>query len=106
MCPCTIPVCLSSVNRGESFRPKFDKIGGLRALANVPFVALTATASDTTYTAIVRSLHTALIANSLNRANIYLSVSPIKSVAVSRDNNMLYLFGHIMKLQPSEYFIL
>ena len=68
------PVCLSSVYRGESFRPKFDKIGGL---ANVPFVALTATASDTTYTAIVRSLHTALIANSLNRANIYLSVSPI-----------------------------
>lgn len=72
--------------RGREFRPQFEKIGALRAVASVPFMALTATASGSTYSAIVRSLHMdnpVLVSYSLNRANIYLSVSPIENTSVS-----------------------
>ena len=67
--------------RGREFRPQFEKIGALRAVASVPFMALTAT-----YLAIVESLHIdnpVLVSNSLNRANIFLSVSPIENMSIS-----------------------
>lgn len=73
--------------RGREFRPQFDRIGALRAVASVPFMALTATASDSTYSAIVDSLHLdnpVLVSSSLNRVNIFLSVSPIENMSVSK----------------------
>ena len=71
--------------RGREFRPQFEKIGALKAVVSVPFMALTATAFDSTYLAIVESLHIdnpVLVSNSLNRVNIFLSVSPIENMSV------------------------
>ena len=56
--------------RGDEFRQMFDKLGSLR---HIPFMALTATASDTTATAIIKSLHLdqpVMISRSLNRHNL------------------------------------
>ena len=70
---CTL-ISLVCLTRGREFRPQFEKIGALRAVASVPFMALTATASGSTYSAIVRSLHMdnpVLVSYSLSRANIF-----------------------------------
>ena len=78
-------VSIFVLNRGESFRPAFEKLGGLRALTNVPFMALTATASAETQDVIVKSLHLVnpvVVAQSLDRPNIYMSVGPIKALTV------------------------
>lgn len=72
--------------RGKDFRTSFDKIGGLRALTDVPFMALTASAPSDVRDAIVSSLHLkdpVLISCDLDRPNIYMSVNPIKSLNVS-----------------------
>lgn len=64
----------------------FMKLGGLRALTNVPFMALTATASKETQTAICDSLHLnnpVVISQTVDRPNIYLSASPIRNISVS-----------------------
>ena len=75
--------------RGDEFRPMFDKLGSLRGHTRVPFMALTATASDTTATAIIKYLHLdqpVMISRSLNRHNLYFSVSPVKSLEVSTEH--------------------
>ena len=74
------------VTLGDENFDQFEKIGALKAVASVLFMALTATAFDSTYSAIVESLHMdnpVLVSNSLNRANIFLSVSPIENMSVS-----------------------
>ena len=72
--------------RGKDFRTAFSKIGGLRAVTSVPFMALTATASSTTQKLISQSLHLenpVVVSCSLNRPNIYFSASSMKGYNVS-----------------------
>lgn len=60
--------------RGRDFRTAFDKLGGLRALTDAPFMALTASAPTNVQSAIVKSLHLKgpiVISYSLDRPNIY-----------------------------------
>ena len=69
--------------RGKAFRPAFAKIGGLRALAQAPFMALTATASPETQEVIMKSLHLVrpvVVSQRLDRPNIHLSAGPIKTM--------------------------
>ena len=77
-----LPLC---VHRGHDFRTAFDKLGGLRALTDAPFMALTASAPANTQSKIIESLHLKdpIVSQSLDKANIYLSASPIRSVNVS-----------------------
>ena len=72
--------------RGRDFRTAFDKLGGLRALTDAPFMALTASAPADVQSKIIESLHLkepVIVSNSLDRSNIFLSACPIKSVKVS-----------------------
>ena len=78
-------ISLSPELRGDEFRPMF---GSLRAHTRVPFMALTAMASDTTATAIIKSLHLdqpVIISRSLDRHNLYFSLGPVKSLKVSTE---------------------
>ena len=71
---------------GEQFRTAFGSIGGLRALSCAPIMALTATASSETQSAILTSLsmnEAVAVSQPLNRANIFFSASGIKSLRVS-----------------------
>lgn len=73
-----------SICRGHAFRTSFSKIGSLRALTQAPFMALTATASGATQSAITEALklvEPAVVSLSLNRHNIFLSVSTIRSMS-------------------------
>ena len=73
--------------RRTDFRPSFDKLGSLRAIIKSPFMALTATASQSTYDSIIESLHLdhpVTVSRSLNRPNIFFSVSQLKSLKVSK----------------------
>ena len=72
--------------RALYLRTAFSKIGGLRAVTSVPFMALTATASSTTQKLISQSLHLEIpvvVSCSLNRPNIYFSASSMKGYNVS-----------------------
>ena len=72
--------------RGIKFRRAFSRIGSLRALTKAPFMALTATASSDMQAQIEKSLNLStpvIISLSLNRPNIYYSVSTIQSKNVS-----------------------
>ena len=68
--------------RGRDFRTAFDKLGGLRALTDAPVMALTASAPADVQS--FESLHFKEPVIVLDRSNIFLSASPIKSVNVSR----------------------
>ena len=75
-----------SFYRGKDFRTVFSKLGGLRALTNAPFMALTATANEEMQASIEESLNMAepvVISRSVDRPNVYYSVSTIKSIDVS-----------------------
>ena len=64
----------------------FDKLGNLRAHTKVPFMALTATASDSSAKAISESLllhEPVIVSCSLNRPNIFFSVDKILGLRVS-----------------------
>ena len=72
--------------RGRDFRTDFEKIGGLRALTSVPFMALTASAPPDVRATIIRSLHLnnpVYAEGSLDRPNIYMSANAIKGVNIS-----------------------
>ena len=72
--------------RGNNFRPSFEKIGGLRAFTNAPFMALTASASGDIQELVVSSLHLVdpiIVSKNLDRPNIFFSVSAIKDFTVS-----------------------
>ena len=89
---CSLVVCVlciqpivTSVGRGSDFRPSFSKLGGLRAHTDVPFMALTATSSESTQSTIVKLLdmkQPIIVSHNLDRPNIYFSTSPIKSLSV------------------------
>ena len=75
-----------SFYRGKDFRTAFSKLGGLRALTNAPFMALTATANEEMQASIEESLNMAepvVISRSVDRPNVYYSASTIKSIDVS-----------------------
>lgn len=75
--------------RGQDFRTAFSKLGGLRALTDVPFMALTATASSEVQSSIENSLsmeRPVVISQNLDRPNIFYSVGVIKSLDVSFQN--------------------
>ena len=72
--------------RGVDFRKAFKRIGELRALFNVPFMALMASAPPSVQSSIIHTLHLAspeIVSCCIDRPNIYLSVSPICSLRVS-----------------------
>lgn len=72
--------------RGKDFRTAFSRLGGLRALTEVPFIALTASAPIETEQFILRSLgmqEAVHVKRELDRPSIYLSVSPMKGLRVS-----------------------
>ena len=72
--------------RGSDFRTSFKKIGGLRALTGVPFMALSASAPPPVVKSIVEALHLKSpvhVFHSLDRPNIFLSYAVSKGLAVS-----------------------
>lgn len=72
--------------RGAEFRTAFMKIGGLRALTEAPVIALTASAPPSVLSVIQATLHLknpVIISHSLDRPNIFLSVSKSKGLCVS-----------------------
>ena len=79
--------------RGKDFRTSFEKIGSLRAFTDVPFMALTASAPADIEATIVNSLHLespVFIRGDVDRPNIFLSVSGIKSLSVSFGMKLVY----------------
>ena len=77
---------MCSYFRGKDFWTDFNRIGGLRALTNVPFMALTASAPDEVEATIISSLQLnspVIVHCDLDRPNIYFSVSSIKTLNVS-----------------------
>ena len=72
--------------RGSDFRTSFNSIGGLRALTDVPFMALSASAPPLVAKTIVDSLHLKSpiqICHSLDRPNIFISYAMSKGLTVS-----------------------
>lgn len=68
------------------FRPAFEKLGGLRAFTNAPFMALTASANSDVQKLIQSSLHLhypVVVSQSLDRPNVFFSVGEIKGYTVS-----------------------
>ena len=64
--------------RGADFRRAFSKLGGLRAVTNLPFMALIATAPPHVEAELISSLHMhdpVIVRQPLDRPNIYLSAS-------------------------------
>ena len=73
--------------RGSDFRTSFRSIGGLRALTDAPFIALSASAPPSVEKCIVDSLHLKSpvhVSHSLDRPNIFLSYSKSKGLTVSK----------------------
>lgn len=71
--------------RGDDFRTSFKSLGGLRALIDVPFMALTASAPPSIRSEIFSSLYLsnpAVVSQALDRKNIFISASPIKGLNV------------------------
>ena len=75
-------------NRGETFRTAFCQIGGLRALTNAPFMALTASAPPSIEAEIKSNLEMhandcVMVSLPLDRPNIYISTRKKWSFSVS-----------------------
>lgn len=91
------------MSRGSDFRTSFNSIGGLRALTDAPFMALSASAPPLVTKAIEESLHLKSpvhISHSLDRPNIFFSLSKSKGLAVSvmhvrSLSNVRYLFMYL-----------
>ena len=80
------PCVNNLIYRGVEFRKAFRRIGELRALVNVPFMALTASAPPSVQSNIIHTLHLTspeIVSCCIDRPNIYLSVSPVCSLHVS-----------------------
>lgn len=74
------------VYRGSDFRTAFMSIGGLRALTDVPFMALSASAPPSIAKSIEDSLHLKTpvhIFHSLDRPNVFLSYAKSMGLTVS-----------------------
>lgn len=73
------------LNRGNDFRKAFREMGGLRALLQCPFMALTASAPPVVLEEIMSALFFSApvtVTCNLNRRNIFVSASPVKSLDV------------------------
>ena len=69
------------LSRGESFRKSFQEVGGLRAILEAPFMALTASASPAVESKIISSLYLSspvTISYDLDRLNIFFFSQPHK----------------------------
>ena len=78
--------CKSCEHRGPQFRRAFARIGGLRALTKVPFMALTASAPPTVEDKIINSLclcDPVKVKLDLNQPDIYISTIKGTALAVS-----------------------
>ncbi len=76
---------LYCINRGVEFRKSFMEIGGLRALIEAGFMALTASAPLSVQFKIITSLHlvdSVVVSGDLNRKNIFISAHAIRSLDV------------------------
>ena len=63
----------------------FEKLGGLRAFANAPFMALTALANSDVQKLIQSSLHMhypVIVSQSLDRPNVFFPVGEIKGYTI------------------------
>ena len=83
--PCHSVVLVCILNRGDDFRTSFKMLGGLRALVGAPFMALTASAPPSVRSEITSSLFLVdpvIVSQDLDRRNIFMSASPIKSLNV------------------------
>ena len=84
--------------RGVDFRKSFKRVGELRALVDVPFIALTASAPPSVQADITSTLHLCspiIISCCLDRPNIYISASPLHSLTVS-GNDFNYPVGFVI----------
>ena len=76
---------IRTLNRGTDFREAFKLLGGLRAIIVAPFMALTASAPPPVQREIFSSLYLVdpvIISRGLDRRNIFISASPIKTLNV------------------------
>ena len=93
-----------SFSRGSDFRNSFDKIGGLRALTDVPIIAVTATAPKAVESMICDSLSLqtpVVVSQSLDRPNIFLSCTKSRGLNVSVCNEN----GNFIGFLTYPYFI-
>ena len=77
---------LTAQSIGDLIRKSFSELGGLRALTDVPFIALTASAPPHVKEIIIESLHlksSAIVCHTLDRPNIFLSISKSTALEVS-----------------------
>ena len=83
---CVCYVVYMYVYRGKEFRKHFKRIGEIRALVDVPFMALTASAPLQVQAYITNTLHLCspiTVSCCLDRPNIFISACPIASLSVS-----------------------
>ena len=93
--------------RGKDFRTAFDKIGGVRALTDVPFMALTASAPPEVEAAIISSLqlnNPVVVHCDLDRPNIYFSSTSIKTLNVSVNVKIEYLLRNLLTVERFRWF--
>ena len=90
-CMCTYGLylcmlCCIHVYRGKEFRKDFKRIGEIRALVDVPFMALTASFPPQVQADITNTLHLCspiTVSCCLDRPNVFISACPIASLSVS-----------------------
>ena len=90
---------MCGIFRGHDFRTSFSRLGRLRPLTNVPFMALTATASPEVEKNICQSLqlvNPVVISCNLNHPNIYLFASCMNGYQV-RTHTCTYNWGPFCK---------
>jgi superfamily II DNA helicase RecQ len=95
------------ITRGKDFRTAFDRLGGIRAFIDVPFMALTASAPPEVEATIVSSLqlnNPVIVHCDLDRPNIYFSSSPIKTLNVSFNVKIEYHLCSIMTVERFRWF--
>ena len=81
-------------SRGKDFRKCFEEIGGLRALTDVPIIALMATAPQVVKASICSSLgltEPVVVSHTLDRPNIFLSACKSKGLNVSVHVQCMYM---------------
>lgn len=72
--------------RGKEFRKAFKRIGEIRAMVDIPSMALTASAPPLVQTDITSTLHLSspiIVSCCLDRPYVFISASPIASLSIS-----------------------
>ena len=88
-------------NRGKNFRTVFQQLGGLRALTNAPFMALTASAppsiEDEVKSTLELNVHDCVMVSlPLDWPNIYILIQRKSSLSVSVLVAVYILFVHVL----------